>query len=78
MSAGAPTSLYRSIDWPTESTAIIGRMAREPGDEPIRIGRAGQHRVIAVRRDLVRVREVGGDPRQQFRPIDRVSRRCTG
>jgi len=48
------------------------RIAREPGHEQIRVGRADQHRVIALRRYLVRVGKVGGDPRQQFRPVDGV------
>ena len=34
-------------------------MAREPRREPVRIGRAGEHRVVAVRLDLVRMGELG-------------------
>jgi len=48
------------------------RMALQPARHLIGVGRGGQHRLIAVRRDLMGLRDRVAEPPEKFGPIHRV------
>src|ERR1700683_284483 len=69
MSAGAPTSLYRSMAWPTESTATVDACRANQSISRSRAGAAGEHRVSAVDGDRRMRAELLAKSREQCRPI---------